>query len=149
MRDVLKALMCWKPSGAGALHTGQAGRDSGVFLPPKPAAGTGKLLLHPLTDTQSPSLGRGGHTLQSPHRCCHRVPGTPAQGGPVWMAFLGEKQSFSGLESTSVFDLALFCFSLQLSAVFGHSPASPAIFHVSVQQQAGPAQQLHSHKPLG
>lgn len=45
------------------------------------------------------------------------------------MAFLGEKQSFSGLESTAAFDLALFCFPLQLSAVFGHSPASPAIFH--------------------
>lgn len=65
------------------------------------------------------------------------------------MAFLGEKQGFSGLESAAAFDLALFCFPLQLSAVFGHSPASPAIFHLSVQQRAGPAQQLRSHKPLG
>lgn len=35
------------------------------------------------------------------------------------------------LERAAVFDLALFCFSLQLSAVFGHSPVSPAIFQLS------------------
>lgn len=72
VRDVLKG-----PDGINVLETqwGQgtshgSGRDrptSEVFLPPKPAPGTGKLhlhlsgmqvqLLHPLTDTQSPSWG--------------------------------------------------------------------------------------------
>lgn len=93
--------MCWRalvgwmcPGGAGALHRGQAGTDRVPRSVPAPKTSTRHREAAPAPFIRHTKPFLGCHTLQSPHCCCHRVPGTPAREGPAWMAFLGEKKAF-------------------------------------------------------
>lgn len=100
--------------------------------PPKPAPSTGELYLHlpgqwaqPCTLCQAPEPSLGGTDPATSLACA----GTGY--AHTSNSISGRETGLFWLRGAAALDLALFCFSLQVSAVFGHSPVSPAIFQAS------------------
>lgn len=126
------------------LHRGQAGTDQVPRSVPAPKTSTGHREAAPAALNRHTKPFLGCHTLQSPHCCCHRVPGTPAWQGPTWMAFLGEKKAFLVWRAPQ--RLTSLC-SASFASLSSFWPLSSSSSHFS-SLWAGLGQ-LCSHQALG